>query len=759
MTESYTRSAPKPRRARWRPEAEFIYCDENGHAVFHVHRQLAQFGTNRPAVDERTGKQKKRCFQSWKTTADGKKPKNAPVLPYRLPELIAAVKVGRTVFVLEGEPKVEALRRWGLAATCNAEGAGKWEKKHAERLRGADVVILPDNDQPGRRHANMVGRSLEGIAARVRLLELPDLPEHGDIVDWIKAGGTREQFEQLVGTAPEWKPYEEAEDDNDGRVVIRLLAGNTDQIATAVEDALIAAKAPVYTQSGMLVRPDVEEADATRGRTALVTRIKPCERYWLRRELTKLVRCIKIKVSKDGLIEVAADVPIDLANTVLESASSRFAELAGIISTPTMRPDGSLLLKPGYDPTTGLLLVNPPPMPSIPERPTRHDAEAAVQVLEDLLNEFPFVDEASRSVALSALITPVVRAAMPFVPIHVVTAPIAGSGKSFLNDVVAVVAIGDYCPVLSAGANNEETEKRLHGAVLSGQPLIALDNLNGVLRGDFLSQMLTQRLLQVRRLGSTGNLQVRNTATILANGNNIEIEGDMVRRSIQCALDPQVEDPTTRQFRRNPVKMVLADRGKYVAAALIVVRAHLVAGAPGAESVGPYAGFEDWSRLVRGALVSLGRADPVATQQTLHVADPAVVALDLVMEAWAKLINEGKITERPLTVKELIGQNQHELDRALREATHTRENDVLNAVRVGKFLTRHQKRVRNGARLQVSWDAHRKQHSWQLSGWRELVGTGDSAMEADGTVVMLARSRKATRRTAIAGGTSEVPPY
>jgi putative DNA primase/helicase len=730
MTESYTRSGPKPRRARWRHEAEFTYCDETGRAVFHVYRQLAQFGTNRPAIDERTGKQKKRCFQRWETS-DGKKPKNAPILPYQLPELIAAVKAGRTVFVIEGEPKVEALQRWGMAATCNAEGAGKWKKQHAERLRGADVVILPDNDQPGRRHADMVGRSLERLAARVRLLELPELPEHGDIIDWIRAGGTRDQFERLVAEAPEWTPYDDAEDDEeDERVIIPLLAGRTHQIADAAEDALIAAMAPVYSQSGTLVRPVIEEADAARGRTTLVTRIKPCERHWLRRELTKVVRCIKFKVSKDGVIQLTADVPMDLVNTVLESASAKFAELAGIINTPTLRPDGTLLLESGYDPLTGLLLINPPPMPNIAERPTRHRAEAALHLLEELLSEFPFVDEASRSVALSALITPIVRGAMPCAPIHVTTAPIAGSGKSFLNDIIAGVAMGDTCPVLSAGANNEETEKRLHGAVLSGQPLIALDNLNGVLRGDFLSQLLTQRLLQVRRLGSTGNLQVRNTATVFANGNNIEIEGDMVRRSIQCALDPQVEDPTTRQFQHNPFKMVLADRGKYVAAALVVIRAHLVAG------------FEDWSRLVRSALVWLGRADPVATQENLHVADPAVVALDLVMEAWAKLINERKITDQALTVKELIGQHQHELDQPLREATHTRDTDILNAAKVGKFFTRHQKRVRNGARLLVSWDAHRKQHLWQLSGWRELVHSDNSAAKGEATVVTLAPGRK-----------------
>ena len=117
------------------------------------------------------GKQQKRCWQKWPNTNDGKKPPDAPVLPYRLPELIAAVGRGETIYVVEGEPKVEVLRSWGLAATCSAEGAGKWMPEHAAYLRGANVVIMPDNDEPGRRHAGprralATGRRCISAAAR-----------------------------------------------------------------------------------------------------------------------------------------------------------------------------------------------------------------------------------------------------------------------------------------------------------------------------------------------------------------------------------------------------------------------------------------------------------------------------------------------------------------------------------------------------------------------------------------------------------------
>src|SRR5262249_37330288 len=141
-------------------------------------------------------------------TPNYKKPPGARKLVYRLPQLINEIKSGETIFVVEGEIKVEWLRKWGMAATCAPEGAGKWYPEHAEFLRYAKrVIILPDNDEPGRGHADKVGRTLIDMAGDTLLLELPNLPPHGDVVDWIAAGGTKEQFLQLAASAREWTAY------------------------------------------------------------------------------------------------------------------------------------------------------------------------------------------------------------------------------------------------------------------------------------------------------------------------------------------------------------------------------------------------------------------------------------------------------------------------------------------------------------------------------------------------------------------------
>jgi putative DNA primase/helicase len=124
-------------------------------------------------------------------------------VPYRLPELLAADPQA-FIYLTEGEKDVERLALLRLIATTNAGGVGKWRPEYNEYLRGRHVVILPDNDEPGRKHAVQVARSLHGIAAGVRVLALPNLPPKGDVSDWLDAGGTVEQLSALAGSAPLW---------------------------------------------------------------------------------------------------------------------------------------------------------------------------------------------------------------------------------------------------------------------------------------------------------------------------------------------------------------------------------------------------------------------------------------------------------------------------------------------------------------------------------------------------------------------------
>ncbi|MGA9994659.1 MAG: AAA family ATPase [Pyrinomonadaceae bacterium] len=166
--------------------AVYPYCDESRTSVYEAVRlEPKDFRQRRP--DGKGG-------YIWKLNGTRR-------VPYRLPELLASDK-SLPVFIPEGEKDCNNLANLGLIATTNVGGAKKWRDEYSEYLRGRDVVILPDNDEPGREHAQQVARSLHGIAASVKIINLPDLQPKGDVSDWLDAGGTVEQLHELVNAAP-----------------------------------------------------------------------------------------------------------------------------------------------------------------------------------------------------------------------------------------------------------------------------------------------------------------------------------------------------------------------------------------------------------------------------------------------------------------------------------------------------------------------------------------------------------------------------
>ena len=163
--------------------AEYPYHDEDGTHLFDVVR-----------------KEPKGFFQR---NANGEpRMKGVRLVPYRLPQLLEAVKADRTIFVVEGEKDVQSLVDLGLVATTNAGGAGKWKQEYNGHFPSARVVLLPDNDDAGRAHAADVARQLFRVAKDIRIVELPGVAEKGDVSDWLGSGGTVAALKQLVKATP-----------------------------------------------------------------------------------------------------------------------------------------------------------------------------------------------------------------------------------------------------------------------------------------------------------------------------------------------------------------------------------------------------------------------------------------------------------------------------------------------------------------------------------------------------------------------------
>lgn len=137
---------------------------------------------------------------------------------YHLPDVIQGVASGETIYIVEGEKDADKLKSLGLCATCNPMGAGKWKGYYSPYLQSASVVIIPDNDQPGREHAADVAMKLKDIASSIRILELPNLPLKGDVSDWIAQGHGKEDILSRVAAAPIWQPETVTIDPNSNKV-------------------------------------------------------------------------------------------------------------------------------------------------------------------------------------------------------------------------------------------------------------------------------------------------------------------------------------------------------------------------------------------------------------------------------------------------------------------------------------------------------------------------------------------------------------
>jgi putative DNA primase/helicase len=450
-----------------------------------------------------------------------------------------------------------------------------------------------------------------------------------------RAGKTFEEMCEALRTDPDTAEWcREKGDANDGRELRRIWekteqhaiivqAGLRHEAADAGLAAMHAAGVEYYQRDRTLVRVCAVSAKASDGSAITSPGIVNVSLPMLARGLGQSARWEKMN-------EEGEKRRIDPPKEVVEQIGGMLGEwpfdsLSGVIGTQTLRPDGSRLFTEGYDCATGLYLLAPSQMPEIPDQPTKQDALNALALLDALLVDFPFADKESRAVAMSMLMTPVLRGALPpAVPIHAVTAPEAGTGKSYLGDIASAIANGERCAVQSVAPKEDETEKRLIGAALAGLPIIALDNCNGVLH--------ERPSMRVRPLGGSGLVRLSNTYTVFVNGNNITVAADLTRRTIRCMLDAQTDDTTTRVFTGDPVATVLADRGRYVAAVLTIALAYLAAGQPNPPR--PLPSFERWSRLVCGALMWLEWDNPMDTMIDIRGDDPSRQQLAAVLDAW-----------------------------------------------------------------------------------------------------------------------------
>jgi len=529
---------------------------------------------------------------------------------------------------------------------------------------------------------------------------------HGDAldVDAHEAKLSRADLLRREGYLEASEPDVGAEDDplGDGRPVI-IVTTDIPDIVDQGEAALVAScKDHLYERGGVLVRVVRNPGRRTPGlrRPPRAPRAEAISDASLLELLSKHAIWVAIKRGKEEPV-----LPPGWAVKVLAARGTyRLRSLEGIVETPVLRPDGTVLDTPGYDEETGLIYAPSVEYPPIPAQPTRADAERALATLLGPLEEFPFVDDSDRAAAVASVLTIVARHAIEGpTPLFAMLAHTPGTGKSLLVTVVTLIATGNQPAFVTAFQEDEELRKLLTAVILEGQRALVFDNAEGTFGSGVLAGALTSTDWSGRVLGVSRTVRAPLITVMFVTGNNLGFVGDTHRRVVPVFLDAGIENPEERTFKRpHLIKFVRENRPRLLAAALTIHRAYEVAGRP-PHPFPPMGSYEAWDERVRGCVMWLMGADPIAGRQKIRrEASGEIEQMRVLLRATFAAF-EG----RAVTAVDMLQRAEHDdaLLSAIRGIDAVRAGERIGAQPLGYALRRWAGRVVGGFRLERAGEA------------------------------------------------------
>jgi hypothetical protein len=343
--------------------------------------------------------------------------------------------------------------------------------------------------------------------------------------------------------------------------------------------------------------------------------------------------------------------------------------------------------------------------PRILDTPTKDDAVAALEALKEPFADFPFVAKSDRSCAVALTTTIIARNAIDgCCPIFLVRSPVPGTGKGLFTDVAARTATGKDAAKLPEVQGDEEERKRLFALALEGPPIAVIDNVEHLLGSAALAAFATAREFKDRVLGHSTVRSAPITTVLVATGNNLAVRGDLGRRVVPIDMDAKHPRPEERTGFAHPNLLAWCSerRPALVVAALTLLRAYIVAGRPSVP-LAAFGSFEEWSGLVRSALVWTGAADPVGGRDRIRATgDPAIDAITAALSLW-----HDTYKETPLAVSEAASPGDpflSPLRNALAALYKGGMADRLDYVQLGLRFRHYRDRPLNG--LVLRHDSH-----------------------------------------------------
>jgi hypothetical protein len=469
----------------------------------------------------------------------------------------------------------------------------------------------------------------------------------------------------------------------------------------------------IYVRGGLLTYLCEDEHDNFVARNVTPTALK--------RILADVANWEKMVRRQDGWAIVAIPPIVDVVSYIMGMESwPRFPSLVGITYGPVFAPDGKLHQEMGYDPATQM--YNASRLHLGDTEPTAANVAAAkALILDDLLVDFPFRDEASRTHAMALLLLPLIRPMIQRVtPLHLIDAPDAGTGKGLLADLCGIVATGRPLYATQATTEDEEWRKRITTTLMSGGSHVFIDNIpqGGDFDSGVLASALTQEYYKDRLLATNLELQVKVRCVWVAAGNNVSPSREIARRSLWIRLDANAESPHERtNFKHKQIRAWAENnRDALVTAAVTLIRSWIRAGKPAytGKLLGSY---EEWTEVIGGLLEHIDMTGFLANCSELFsaaVSDHAV--LKAFIQQWYDRHGEtetssGELFKIASYPDDPIGAGNDWLNILSDHLGNGKQQG--RQVKLGKLIGRYKDRVIGSYKIQAGSTVMGKTH-WRL---------------------------------------------
>jgi len=380
----------------------------------------------------------------------------------------------------------------------------------------------------------------------------------------------------------------------------RFMREVTDDIISAI-NRINSQKPFLFVRSGMPTRVELDENDNAIAKPLTVSAA---------RGIMERAANFVSEIDVEGeVVQTPVNPPLDNVNDFLSLGGfPNLPPLVGISTAPIVAPDGTICVDEGYHPAIRYFYYAKQKLEIGDITPTPENVEKSKQlILDELLCDFPFANQASRANTVALMLNPFVRPLIQgATPLYAIDASTPGTGKTLLADVASMPFIPSGPPITTAGRDDDEWRKRITAKLMNAPSHILIDNVKLKLTSGDLSAALTAYEWEDRILGQSATIRLPVKCTWIATGNNLELSDEIARRSVWIRLDPKVERPWERTgFKHKDLRgWVRSHRGEIVTALLTLIRKWLADGRP--ESDVTLGSYEEWVKVVGGILKVVG---------------------------------------------------------------------------------------------------------------------------------------------------------